>query len=112
MLDIGKNSSSEKLVIDNFNIVQSQYGNYRLVGHVTPKQDMRYIEARIEYYTNDGVLEDKDSLAWNIRDVKANQELNIERHIVMHGAPDYAIVSFYKNTRGENPIAQANITFV
>ena len=70
------------------------------------------MEARIEYYSNSGVMVDKDSLAWNIRNVQGNQELGIERVTSFHGSPDYAVVSFYKSPSGDTPLAQANITFV
>ena len=31
---------TEKLVINDLNIVPTQYNHYKLVGHVTPKKDM------------------------------------------------------------------------
>ena len=101
----------EKLVINDLNIAPTQYGHYKLVGHVTPKKDMDYIEARVEYFSNSGVMVDKNSPAWNIRDVKANQELGIERIVSFSGSPDYAVVSFYDDVGGKGLLGTWNITF-
>lgn len=106
-------NKTETLEINDINMQQDAFGIYQLVGHVTPKKDFDYLEARIIFSDEQNTVIGKTPIAWNINHAKSGEKLSLGNGMggVCDGTPSYAIVEFYDAVNGETPIANATITF-
>jgi hypothetical protein len=66
-------------------VTPSGYGSYDLTATITPNKDFSYLEMVLVWYDSTGAVMDKDSLAWNINDVKAGQPLKATASSIISG---------------------------
>lgn len=107
------NNQKEAIEINDLNIEQDQFGIYNLVGHITPKKDFAYLEARIVFYDKDNTVIGKAPLAWNIRDASANEKLSLGNGMggVCDETPAYAVVSFYDDVTSNTALINFTVRF-
>lgn len=104
---------AEALEIDDINLEQDQFGIFQIVGHITPLKDFDYLEARITFYDENGVIIGQSSCAWNAAHVQKDTKLSLGNGIggICDGTPAYAVISFYDSVYSDTPLANATITF-
>ena len=107
------NQNKDALKISDIDVVKDQYGIYSLKGHISPLKDFGYLEARIVFYDDSGVVIGKAPCAWNMLDIKAGSNISVGNGMgaVCDGNPSYAVVSFYDDVRSDNPIVNATVHF-
>ena len=105
------NQNKDALKISDIDVVKDQYGIYSLKGHISPLKDFGYLEARIVFYDDSGVVIGKAPCAWNMLDIKAGSNISVGNGMgaVCDGNPAYAVVSFYDDVRSDTPIANATV---
>ena len=105
--------SQQTLQVDDLNIIQDEFGIYKLQGHITPEKDYAYMEARIVFYDEHGTIIGKAPCAWNMRDLEKGSEISLGNGLgaVVDGTPSYAVVSFYDNVGSNDALANFTVHF-
>lgn len=105
--------SQQTLQVDDLNIMQDEFGIYKLQGHITPEKDYAYMEARIVFYDEHGTIIGKAPCAWNMRDLEKGSEISVGNGLgaVVDGTPSYAVVSFYDNVGSNDALANFTVHF-
>lgn len=105
--------SQQTLQVDDLNIIQDEFGIYKLQGHITPEKDYAYMEARIVFYDEHGTIIGKAPCAWNMRNLEKGSEISVGNGLgaVVDGTPSYAVVSFYDNVGSNDALANFTVHF-
>lgn len=75
--DSSSASSDSSLNVTNLKVVSEGYGSYDVKATITPDKDYGYLEMVLVWYDSSGAVIEKNSLVWNINDVKAGQTLKV-----------------------------------
>ena len=107
------NNKKDLIEINDLNIEKDQWGIYKIVGHITPLKDLRYLEARITLYDAHGTIIGECPLAWNMNNLKEGQKVSVGTSLgaTTSGVPAYGIISFYDQVNGKEPIANFTVKF-
>lgn len=73
--DSSSASSDPALNVTNLKVVSEGYGSYDVKATINPDKDYSYLEMVLVWYDSSGAVIEKNSLVWNINDVKAGQIL-------------------------------------
>ena len=111
----GTNTSDNtvNLQVSNLKIVSEGYGLYSVTGNLVPDQDYDYLEMQVIYYDASGTILDKDSLAWNMVDIKEGQNIKITGSSYCSEKPSKAVVLIFDSsidTDEDNAIYRQEIT--
>ena len=107
------NQNHESIEINDLNIVRDQYGFFKIQGHITPLKNFDYLEARVVFYDNQSTVIGKSPLAWNMRDVNANEKVSVSDALgaTCEGTPAYAVISFYDSVYSDDAIINFTVRF-
>ena len=107
------NNKKDLIEINDLNIEKDQWGIYKIVGHITPLKDLRYLEARITLYDAHGTIIGECPLAWNMNNLKEGQKVSVGTSLgaTTSGVPAYGIISFYDQVNGKEPVANFTVHF-
>ena len=104
---------NDTIQINDIDVQQDIWGIYNLVGHITPEKDYSYLEARLTFYDDKGVIIGKSACVWNIVDVKAGTTLSLGNSLgcVCDGTPSRVLVEFYDSVSSNTPLKNFTIFF-
>lgn len=68
-------STSTPFEIENLKVVNEGYGGYAIKGELTPNEDISYLEMVTVWYDSSGAVIERNSLAWNMNDLKSGQKV-------------------------------------
>ena len=107
------NNKKDLIEINDLNIEKDQWGIYKIVGHITPLKDVRYLEARITLYDAHGTVIGECPLAWNMNNLKQGQKVSVGTSLgaTTSGVPAYGVISFYDKVNGNEPVANFTVHF-
>lgn len=107
------NNKKELIEINDLNIEKDQWGIYKIVGHITPLKDIKYLEARITLYDAHGTVIGECPLAWNMNNLKQGQKVSVGTSLgaTTSGVPAYGVISFYDKVNGNEPVANFTVHF-
>ena len=108
------NDNTSNLQVTNLNIVSEGYGLYSVSGNLIPDKDYDYLEMQVIYYDASGTILYKDSLAWNIVDIKEGQNIRITGSSYCEETPSSTVVLIFDSTLDtdeDNAIYRQELTF-
>lgn len=99
-----KNTQQTTIQVSDLSISSAGYGLYDLTCTLIPDKDYSYLEAVIIFYDASGAIIEKNSLVWNINDVKQNQTIKVSGHGYVSGdnVPAKADVLFFDSAFSGN----------
>ena len=75
--DSSSSAADTSLNVTNLKVVSEGYGSYDVKAKIVPDQDYDYLEMVLIWYDSSGAVIEKNSLVWNMNDVKAGQTLKV-----------------------------------
>ena len=70
-------TSDSSLKVSNLEVVSEGYGMYDVKTTIVPDKDYDYLEMVLIWYDSSGAIIEKNSLVWNINNVKSGQTLKV-----------------------------------
>lgn len=61
--------------VENLKVSNEGYGGYAIKGELTPNKDISYLEMVTVWYDSSGAVIERNSLAWNMNDLKSGQKV-------------------------------------
>ena len=68
-------STAPPFQMGNLKVTNGGYGDYSVKGELTPTQDIGYLEMATVWYDSSGAVIERNSLAWNMNDLKSGQRV-------------------------------------
>ena len=76
-------STAPPFQITNLKVTNGGYGDYAIKGQLTPTQDIDYLEMVTVWYDSSGAVIERNSLAWNMNDLKSGQKVKFSTNDYM-----------------------------
>lgn len=68
-------STAPPFQITDLKVTNEGYGDYAIKGQLVPNRDIDYLEMVTVWYDSSGAVIERNSLAWNMNDLKSGQKV-------------------------------------